>query len=214
MSPHTNVIALTLVLIGVFIFVFGILLITKDGIYVMFIDFVCSGVDHILTCSNRDVEAVHKFAMKFFGNAVTNPDQIRKILSKYKYGLKIGISHRNGSKDIIGYFFYFPLNKVAVDKIKKFEFDVTKIEKEDVSTKPRYGQAIYIGAIAANSLSARAQMLGALKQAVEEAKLTKTKTVYARAASMDGLRILKKHGFLPVHPRANEEGCFFFKKYE
>lgn len=170
------------------------------------------GATHVIDfCSKHEVEIVHHFAKTFFGNEVTDPEKIHLIIRKYRNGLRIAKKFTDEGVSIIAYIFYFPINKSTVEKIHKYEFDVKDLKASDIASHPRYGYAMYIGAIAGRGVVAKAQMLSVLMDKQDEAKKTKTKTVYARAASRDGLRLLKKRGFKPVHTKADDVECFFMK---
>lgn len=162
--------------------------------------------------TDEEISDVYTFAKDYFGDSVTDAETIRQITKKYKDGLKLAKRRKNGKNVVVGYFFFFPINKTTVEKIRKYEFAAKDLSAADVASRPQYGYAFYIGAIAAEGWRARAQMLGALKANEEIAKYTRSKAIYARAASKDGLRVLRKHGFYPVHEKADDVDCFFKKK--
>lgn len=184
----------------------------SEEVYSWFITILYGAINRISDCRDSEIERVHDFATDFFGEDVTGVEKIRSICKKYRNGLKVGYSVND--RDIVGYIFYFPLNKTAVTKIKEFTFSAKDLTDTDVAKHAKYGHAMYIGAIAAKGFMAKAQMMGALKMAEQEAIKTRSKTVYARAATQPGLRILLKHKFEPVHPNAVGVGNFYFKSLQ
>lgn len=201
------------------IFFFSGLAIVIVAIFVFFsqafYDFLTSWMDgesyQIINPRDEEIEAVYRFAQAMFGDEVTPESVIKKITSKYKSGLKVAKRKTDEGEFVVGYIFYFPINKSVVDRIIRYEFSAKDLCESDVCKNERYGYAYYVGAVAAKGFRAKAQMLGALKSHEDLVRLTKTKTIYAKAASDDGLRIIKKSGFVPVHAMADGTGCFFKK---
>lgn len=210
-SGDPNPYSVVLFLIAMLVLVFAIGIIVSDKMYRMILDWVYGENYQISRPTNDEIVKVHEFAEKHFGGSVTSPEIIKSITEKYRAGLKIAKRDLKMGEVVVGYIFYFPINKKTVDKILKFEFSAAELNASDVASRAKYGYAFYVGAIAAKGFRAKAQMLGALKAYEDLAKQTKSKTIYARAASSDGLRILKKHGFEPVHKKANSVDCFFKK---
>lgn len=199
-------------------FFFGLSLLLVAGlvwassrVYDFVIGFVTETTHVICNCEDHDVDSVYHFASSFFGETITSQNQIRLILRKYKGGLKLAKKRTKAGYSLVGYIFYFPINKEIVDKIHKYKFSVGELTPKDIATQAKYGYAMYVGAIAGKGLIAKAQMLSLLMNYEQEAMKTKTKTIYARAASSDGLKLLKKNGFEPVHARADDIDCFFRK---
>jgi hypothetical protein len=168
----------------------------------------------IATCTDEQVNAVHAIAHSFFGDAVSEPHKINEIRSKYKQGLQVALGRdREGVVRVLGYYFLFPINKRCCDRIHKFDFALSNLTKEDIATKPAYGHAIYIGAIAARGLIAQSELIGAVKANTHMVAQTKGKIAYARAATKRGLELLKENGFTPVHPEATGVNCFYKKSF-
>jgi hypothetical protein len=164
----------------------------------------------IHSCQDHQVELVHSLASNHFGEAVTSTDQIRSIIRRYPDGLQVAIVNNDSSKPFIGgYYFYFPIQKPSVDRIIEFKFDVSSLDPNEIADRPDRGYAMYIGAIAGNSMQVRAELMGALKMNIGMAQKTKSATVYARAATTRGKQVLIDYGFSPVHPHAYAVGCFF-----
>ena len=199
------------IFLGICLLLFGIFARFLTGTYDAIIAFFTMPDWDICACESEDVKHVYDFARKYFGPQITDIEKIELIRSKFKPGLKILKNRKNGQ--IGGYIFYFPINKTAVGKIRSYDFSPLSLDKSDVASKPRYGQAVYIGAIAALSVSGRYLMMGCLRSAEEDARKTKTKTAYARAVTPHGLRIVRKHQFMPVHPEADGENCFYHRKF-
>lgn len=212
-TQHQTSTAFYIVLgIGIVIMLLGLSIKLSEFVYGVVAAIFDAGLTRIGRCLDHHVDEVHQMAKRYFGEEITDVTKIKEIRSKFKDGLQVATKKdKNGRDIVVGYFFLFPINKRCVDKIISFEFEVSKITQSDIATRPQYGHAMYIGAIAADGILARRELLGAIKIADSLVARTKTKTVYARAATKRGLDLMIKNGFTPVHPLADGIDCFFMK---
>lgn len=201
-----------IICIGALIILLGLCIRISDFAYGIMASMFDAGLTRIGRCLDHHIDEVHEMAKRYFGDDITDVNKIKEIQRKFRDGLQVAIKKDANGRDIVaGYFFLFPINKRCVDKIFSFEFEVSKIDQADIATRPQYGHAMYIGAIAADGIFARRELLGAIKLADSLVARTKTKTVYARAATKRGLELLVKNGFTAVHPKASGIDCFFMK---
>lgn len=197
-------------LVAVVALALGLLIFLSESIFNWFVYHILHGKPRsIKRGENKHCEAVHSLAREYFGDQVTSPDQICGIIKKYRNALIICLSERKSGPEtietqrvLVGYFMAFPISKSCVEKIHDFSFDASDIKDADIITNPHQAHAMYIGGIVGKGIGTRYELIGALKIYLGEAVKTRTQTIYARAATGAGLRILVKHGFEPVHPNA------------
>lgn len=204
-----------ILVLGGSIFAFAIAVRVSDTVFEWFVVVILGGtVLDIRTCKPAEIPLVHRLAEEFFGESVTAPEIIRNIVSKYRDGLQVAIGHNMDRElTVRGYYFLFPINKRCVDRIHDYSFKVSQLTKEDIATNPKYGYALYIGAVAARGIIARAELMGAIKANAERARQTRSRTAYAKAATKRGRDLLLENGFEPVHPYATDIDCFFKKSF-
>ena len=210
----TNILFWILITIACGFFIYGLIVYANDQAYDFLSKILGGPVSSITPCEDKYIEYVHKLAVSYFGGQVTSPQKIREILSKYRPGLQIALGTEDVPPNVRGYYFLFPINKTCVTKIKDFNFNVSQIDSGDITAKPRYAEAIYIGGIVGNDFWSRVEILGAVKSHANIVHQTRSKTAYARAATKDGLRVLVRNGFTPVHPRATDIDCFYMKSFK
>jgi len=198
--------------IGLLIVAVGLSIRISEFAYGLAASTFYAGLTRICRCNDGHIDQVHEMARRYFGEDVTDVCKIREIQSKFKDGLQVAIKKDEHGNDIVsGYFFLFPINKRCVERIVSFNFDISEINQLDIATKPQYGHAVYIGGIAADGIFIRKELLGAIRVADSLVSKTKTKTVYARAATPLGLKLLQRNGFSPVHPMAVGLNCFYMR---
>jgi hypothetical protein len=166
----------------------------------------------ISTCRHEDVQAVYELAVGHFGEGVTPPDQIHRILARHRTGLKTAHWVGGGQpRELCGYFFVIPINRSLATKIHMDRFKVVDIDVDDIPRQPRYAYATYIGGIVGIGKPARHEILGALKAALDNSPRTKSGLVYAKAATEAGLRALDGYKFRPVHTKATGIDCYYYR---
>jgi hypothetical protein len=149
----------------------------------------------------RDVPAMHAIATQHFGANVTSQRQMRGYVKRNKNIFWVLISSRQQGRSysVDGYLCLIPMTELMAGKADRHEFDVTLLFPGDIPGPREQAHAIYIGAVVGRTVRAKGQALGhLLEKAQTEASKTVAKTIYARAASDDGLRLLNDHDFTPV----------------
>jgi hypothetical protein len=200
---------------GIAIIAFGVTVRVSRRAYDLVARLIDAPIATICTCPDQHVNEVYELARDFFGDDVTEPTKIHAIRSKYKNGLQVALREvKGGAMQVQGYYFMFPINKRCVEKIVDSSFEVSDLDADDIATRPRYGYAMYIGAIAGRGPMVRRELLGAIKLAHSVVIETKTRTAYARAATKRGQQLLQSHGFHPVNRYADCIGCFYSKKLD
>jgi len=209
MSP----VFVVILLLGLSIVAFAVVIRLNDTVFEWVVVVVLGGkVLDIRRARPSEIIQVHSLAADFFGHGVTTPDVIDAITSKFRDGLQVAIGHNQERQlSVRGYYFLFPINKRCVDRIHDYTFKVGDLTGDDIAVKSKYGYALYIGAVAARGVIARAELMGAIKTNAEHARQTKSMTAYARAATKRGRDLLLENGFEPVHPRAAGVDCFYKK---
>lgn len=135
----------------------------------------------------------------------------REIYGRCKKGWKKIVDTRTGK--LVGYFIVLPLSKRGEKAILEKEFDLNHPNITNFfNMKHRNGSAIYIGMVGAvpNDRDAKAFALNRLKYFVNSSRFSK---VYARAATGDGLRLVRKQSFKKVFAEDRTElGVMFVKE--
>lgn len=157
----------------------------------------------------RDLEYVDQISTRFFGDAASNLDQIRRVYSFDRNQIWIlektasnGRGHRITTRE--GYIIVYRLNSVGEAAIRRGEFDGACPAREHLCRSNEKCVAAYIGAVVAR-FRARPYVLGTIENQFKLAgQYRSAHRVYARAATADGLRILQAHDFEPLEP--NDDG--------
>lgn len=156
--------------------------------------------------SEADLKLIHQMAFDYFEGDVSPLD---RMLDWQRHNPKVfWILRREGQSEnkINGYFCVIPLKKesaklIQKEKIKGSEFITEHITSGRYNSKP---YALYIGAVAASGLFAKAAALSQLYQYLQHLKDRKVVNVYTRPVTKDGLRICKKRKFRPVDTKVTE----------
>ncbi len=128
-----------------------------------------------------------------------NPQSIRKIIDNRR------------SNQIVGYVFMMPLTKNGIKKLENKSFhvgenDLSIFRKKGFPTNCDY----YIGAVVGETALAKAKAVLVIKDFCRSKKVNR---VFAKAATRDGLRMLKKQGFEPFSQEDEAELGVLFMKY-
>jgi len=164
---------------------------------------------------HSDLEYVDKQSTKWFGAVASDRRSIDKIFNNDSSQIwiieKTEFNNDKGHRITtrVGYIILFRLNKYGVESIKNNEFNGSCPSREHLCRKGDVCNAIYIGAVVAR-FRARPYLLGVLEnQLTLSKKYNSAKTIYARAATNDGLRALKTHDFEPLTPADTGVGSIF-----
>jgi hypothetical protein len=132
------------------------------------------------------------------------------VYGKCKKGWKKVVDNRDGQ--IVGYFIVLPLSKKGENAILEKEFDFSHPNIDAFfNMKHRNDAPAYIGMVGAEveNQDARAFALNRLKFFVNSYRFSR---IYARAATADGLRLVKKQSFSKVFEEDRyEQGVMFVK---
>jgi hypothetical protein len=152
-------------------------------------------------CTEADLDEVSKLASESFGPLAASADRNRYLLSIDERSYwKLS----NKAKRIVGFYCLFRLTAAGTRAIKRGEFEITTCPNEYLRKDQKYYyKDIYIAGIFGNGKRAQGMIWGALNQRAVELRPT---SIFARAASEDGLRLLEQHGFLPVNSKKSGIG--------
>ena len=179
--------------------------------------FTGSEVCRLERAQDRDVEAIHMIAVRQFGPNVTPKPQMRALMKRNRDIFWILISPRRGglSMSVDGYICLLPICEALATKIEADEFDITRVHPEQVPRPQDEIHAIYVGAVVGRTLRAKGQVLGHLmEKSTSLAEKTTSKTVYARAASKDGLRLITQNDFEPIRTDRTNVGALFRRRFD
>lgn len=126
------------------------------------------------------------------------------------------VSRWSESRKWVGFFSVLPMQAAAVDLLEREELTGLRFTSEHITTLKQQPKALYVGSIAARGFKAKAETLGYIKACVERAVDVGIRVVYTRPVSRDGLRLVRRHDFLPVSDdvEPNELGRVYKREYE
>lgn len=147
-------------------------------------------------CSDNDVIKIAYIASDIFGDRATSVDQAIRLHNidgnAFKY-----IEDQCGN--LRAYYCLIRLTKAGAKAIERDDFNISTVPIEYIRRDSAYRNAYYyIGAIYGDSRQSKDFVAGTLNGRLSEVR---PKKVFARAATEDGLKILKKRGFKPVNGR-------------
>lgn len=151
--------------------------------------------------------------MSIYGSTTpgrTSLDVSNAVYGKCRKGWKKVIDVRND--EIVGYFIVLPLTKTGEDAIANREFGFHDKNAVDYFRQRHTSRgSAYIGMVGAREghTDAKAFAINRLKHFVNSGDYGR---LYARAATDDGLRLLKAKGFKPVFPEDRMELDVMFVK--
>jgi hypothetical protein len=134
----------------------------------------------------------------------------RAIYGKCRIGWKKVVDVR--TDELVGYFIVLPLTKLGEDAIRSRSFGFYDPQSADYFRKNHSTRcSAYIGMVGAKTgmKDARAFAVNRLRHFVNSGDYGR---LYARAATSDGLRLLKKQSFIPVFPEDRAELDVMFMK--
>ena len=157
-------------------------------------------------CSNDDLATISKLAETEFGPMAANHSRILWLKKVDTEAYKKVVDE---SGNIVGFYDAFRLSKLGTTAVKQGKFNITKCPKKYFRSDKTYKYVnVYIGGVYGANQNSRAMILGAI---IERLSQRHPKMVFARAASKDGLRLLEKYMFVPVHAHANKVGDLFMR---
>ncbi|MGC9418698.1 MAG: hypothetical protein ACP5EN_06955 [Rhodovulum sp.] len=154
----------------------------------------------------QDLPLIDDLSSKAFGPQASNMEQIRYIQKNAFQPFWKVVSY--GNRAALGYFCVIRLSAEGERQIEEQTFNSKCPDALAMSNENEDGLPVYIGAVFASGIRSKAAALGGLATYL---KLISPKAVHARAATEDGLRILRKYGFSPVHGDKLQIGAFCMK---
>jgi len=151
-----------------------------------------------LVFKKSDISDICKLGRKLISNNHADESVLIKRVERNRNIIKAFSDHGN---EIRGYYIIYPINKDADSRIFEGKVRNAKSLKESDLTKTiGAASAIYISMLAGEGRHAKALALYNLKRDLRKISLNskKVKKLYAKPASQDGLRLMKKYGFEPV----------------
>jgi hypothetical protein len=109
-------------------------------------------------------------------------------------------TYRSGTRSfkVVGFFSLVPLNEEAVALLEEERLDGLRFNSEHICPPKQRPAGLYVGSIAVHGWRARGEILGYVRSRIDEAAESGIHLVYTRPITRDGLRLAKRHEFLPV----------------
>lgn len=161
-----------------------------------------------------DLEYVDKTSTRFFGKQASNLTQIRQLYASDRSHIWIieKSAYNEADHQLItreGYVIVFRLSQEGETAIHEGAFNSVCPAPEHLCGPQVRCAAVYIGAVVAR-FRARPYVLGTIETQLRLAKPYRSaRHIYARAATKDGLRILKTHDFEPLDPERDQVGQIY-----
>lgn len=155
------------------------------------------------TCSYSQLEDILANSSIDSENS-TDDDETKRIFQLHKEAFT---AVEDASGRMRGYYCLIPLTKDGEKAIKEGVFSLKKLSSSYVrSNKDKYTPMYIAGIYGGNSGIVNAAIIGELQGYL---KAHKTRTIYARAQSRDGLYWLRKYNFNPVDRTKDGLGHFY-----
>ena len=160
-------------------------------------------------CKRSEIDQIQALADMH----LPEPTGIDQTLALYDHNKKsvIKIVDNRCRNKIVGYAFLMPLNNRGVEKISQKTFsvftdDLTAFNKNGLRKKIDY----YIGAVVGENKQAQGKALEIVRLFCNKKEI---KRLFAKAATKDGLRVLRRRGFRPFsEDDIPEIGVLFVKE--
>lgn len=155
-----------------------------------------------------DLGEIDKMSSEAFGASASNLVNIKKI---YNFSDEIfWIVYNEKTSEIVGYFCFFRLTAQGVREISEGTFHGPCPNENSITNRKRTSCSIYVGALYGKSLKARAFVLAGLQSILAQVNAG---SVYAKAATPDGVRVLKKFGFAAMPSQPDAVNSYFLRHY-
>jgi hypothetical protein len=171
-----------------------------------------------VTARVEDLPFIYRMAYEQFGNEVSSLSTMRSWYAKnpeiFIVLHRIGRRRYGESREIVGYLCTIPLSQRGLSKILSGEY-IRNLLKQDIQSPKRQCAAIYIGAIVGLSYKAKGNILLVATREIETYLHHRTRMILTRPITHDGLRIVLKHGFVPVQDRSqpNIDGLYVLTRW-
>ena len=155
-----------------------------------------------------DLKAIDEMSSTAFGAAASNLNNIEKL---HKFSDEIfWVIYDEKTDEIVGYFCFFRLTAQGEREIHDGTFHGPCPSEKSITNRKRSSCPIYVGALYGKKFKARAFVLSGLQTILAQVNAG---SVYAKAATADGVRILKKFGFSTLPSQPEEVNSYFIKRY-
>lgn len=165
----------------------------------------------------NDLERLHEFAKEFFGDVIATVESMRQWYRKNSqlFYLVHESTARAGKTTavLVGFFELIPVTKGAVELLEREELSGTTFSEHHIAKPHGQPAAVYVAGIAARGFRAKAWVLGRVEERLERYR-RRGLAIYTRPVTSTGLRLVKKHDFVPVGPRADDGGLLRIYKLE
>ncbi|MEE2944233.1 MAG: hypothetical protein VX444_03580 [Pseudomonadota bacterium] len=153
-----------------------------------------------------DLSMIDSLSSQAFGLVASNLQQIRQLYEVNSDTFWKIVDRK--SDETVGYFCILWLTSEGERQIEKQIFNGPCPDPKALQTIARSGCPAYIGAVYARGARARGVALAAL---TVHLKVKRSKRLYAKAATDDGIRVLKKYGFRLLSPGADQVGKYYVR---
>ncbi len=160
-------------------------------LYYRLVPSVLSNVS-VTLCQSDDLPKIVEIAKARIGTTM----DLAKTQEIYNHNRRsIWKVRDNLTNEIIGYYCVLPLTARGEQKVKERDLLIGDMDKSCFAKTFRKGAPIYIGGVAGLTRKAGAAALEQLKALVIRLEAT---TAYAKPATTEGVRLVKRHGFVAV----------------
>lgn len=164
----------------------------------------------VIKARPSDLTAINDLARQYFGDQASNLDEINRLFQLDQSML--WVVRKDGNPEVQGYLVIMRLSAAGVEALRDKSFNGANPAKEHLCRKNGAAKGIYVGAIAANGIKARAAIIHCLTSFPYRQAYKGAENIYARAATKDGLRTIRKKGFQPLHPPDSSVGSIFIRE--
>ena len=158
-------------------------------------------------CNDDDIEAISQTAGQQFGSMAANRsrNQLLRSIDEKSYMKVI-----DGFGRIVGFYGIFRLTKLGRNAAMRGEFDIIICPMEYIGSDRKYKYSdVYLGGVYGKNTISRGMVVGAINQQLFQMS---ARVIFARAATKEGLRLLRNHGFKPVDIKKDGIGDMFMRK--
>jgi hypothetical protein len=163
----------------------------------------------------NDLTWIYDYAVTYFGETISPLDRMRKWYGKNGEVFWLISRVKSGGakkqEQLSGYFCILPLNKRGRQLLEENQIDGSSMTTDYLAPRHTRPRAVYIGAIAASDRKARAHGLEAIQRYMTKPKFEEVRRLYAKAATDDGLRLLRKNHFKPMPNAKGEVGDLYYR---
>jgi len=157
---------------------------------------------------------IHQMGVEFLGEDISPLSKmhswhnINRDIFRVLYRVKKSSSGK--TKTFVGYYCITPITENGAHILEKNEIRGSAFLAEHIVKQNRKPYAIYIGGLCAKGLLARGNLRSVVYNEVRNHWAKRTKIIYTRPVTKDGLRLVADYNFYPVWPReAGKIDCLY-----